>query len=417
MKIEVTRTKFLALILLFSAFVPLTVQPDEPAMGYVRLQGIVFHDLNADGIRDAGEPGISGVAVSDLGGVVITDPGGTYDLSSGGPEGLTETRDLVFVSVPEGYAAVSSFWKHLRAGVKEQSVDFPLQSIERIREFTFIHASDIHLNRESLPRMKKLQKLVASHKPAFVIITGDLVKDALRVGEEEAKGYYQLYVQELEEFDVPVYSVPGNHEIFGIERHLSLVSKDHPLYGKKMYRHFLGPNYYSFTYGGVHFIGLDSVDFDDLWYFGHIDQTQFNWLKKDLAAIPGNQTVVTFNHIPFISAAEMMYGYQEAGPAPTLIKHGEKTVFRHIVSNAADVLAELRKYEFALALAGHNHLRESLSYEMEGIKTRFHQTAAVVGPVSNAGMTMLSGVTLYRVHDGKIDDGTFFPLDPAETGH
>ena len=38
-----------------------------------------------------------------------------------------------------------------------------------------------------------------------------------------------------------VWSVPGNHEIFGIERHSSLVSPAHPLYGKAMYRQRLGP--------------------------------------------------------------------------------------------------------------------------------------------------------------------------------
>ena len=97
-------------------------------------------------------------------------------------------------------------------------------------------------------------------------MTGDLVRDALRVGEEEARGYYDLYTQEVPRFPMPVWSVPGNHEIFGIERHLSLVSPKHPLYGKGMYRQRLGPNYYSFTHGGVHFVGLDSVDVADLWY-------------------------------------------------------------------------------------------------------------------------------------------------------
>ena len=51
-------------------------------------------------------------------------------------------------------------------------------------------------------------------------MTGDLVSDALRVGEAEARGYYDLYLDEARRFPVPVWSVPGNHEIFGIERHL-----------------------------------------------------------------------------------------------------------------------------------------------------------------------------------------------------
>ena len=73
-----------------------------------------------------------------------------------------------------------------------------------------------------------------------MLITGDLVRDALRVREEEARGYYDMFVAELGDFTVPVWPVPGNHENFGIERHLSLVSPEHPLYGKGMYRHYLG---------------------------------------------------------------------------------------------------------------------------------------------------------------------------------
>ena len=66
-----------------------------------------------------------------------------------------------------------------------------------------------------------------------------------------------------------------------------------------MYHHYLGPNYYSFNYGGIHFVGLDDVDFEDLWYYGHVDSVQFNWLRKDLANVPTTTPVITFNHIPF----------------------------------------------------------------------------------------------------------------------
>ena len=80
--------------------------------------------------------------------------------------------------------------------------------------------------------------------------------------------------KETARITMPVWSVPGNHELFGIERHLSLVSAKHPLYGRGMYRHYLGPDYYSFNAGGVHFVGLNTADNDDLWYYGHVDSTQ-----------------------------------------------------------------------------------------------------------------------------------------------
>ena len=47
--------------------------------------------------------------------------------------------------------------------------------------------------------------------------------------------------------------------------------------------------------------GLNSVDFEDLWYYGHIDSSQLEWLKKDLAPLDTSTTIVTFQHIPFYS--------------------------------------------------------------------------------------------------------------------
>ena len=40
-----------------------------------------------------------------------------------------------------------------------------------------------------------------------------------------------------------------------------------------MYRRFLGPTYYSFDYGGVHFVALDTVDIEDRLYYAHVDAT------------------------------------------------------------------------------------------------------------------------------------------------
>jgi 3',5'-cyclic AMP phosphodiesterase CpdA len=181
-----------------------------------------------------------------------------------------------------------------------------------------------------------------------------------------------------------------------------------------MYRHYFGPDYYSFNYGGVHFVGLNSVDFDDQWYYGHVDSLQLAWLEQDLSYVPASTPVVTFNHIPFFTAVEMINGYTDEPPAPTLITVNGKTVFRHVVSNAAEVLAVLRRHRFPLALGGHMHVRESLEYPLGGQQTRFEQAAAVVGPSDGAGLEFLSGITLYRVTNGGIGKGTFIPYpEPA----
>lgn len=94
--------------------------------------------------------------------------------------------------------------------------------------------------------------------------------------------------------------------------------------------------------------------------------------------------------------------------APTLIRVRGKTLFRHVVSNAQEVLARLRSHRHTLALGGHFHAWERLTLETP---TRFYQTAAVVGP-NESGMRSASGATLYRVRGAAIDDGEFLPLDP-----
>ena len=371
------------------------------AQGSASVRGVVYEDTNGNGRRDAGERGLAGVAVSNQHEVVITGADGTYLIPRAG-------FGIVFVSEPDGYRTVGRFWQTVPVSGSSEPAEFAVQSRPAQETFTFIHASDTHVSKQSVDRLQQFRAIVEARRPDFVLVTGDLVRDALRVGEEEARGYYDLYTEETGRFPVPVWSVPGNHENFGIERHLSLVSSSHPLYGKGMYRQRLGPNYYSFNHGGVHFVGLDSVDISDLWYYGHIDPIQLAWLKADLESVRAGTPVVTFNHIPFVSAVEGIDGYRDDGPAPTLIKVDGRTVFRHIVSNFKEALTILQARDWPLALGGHFHTRESIRY-VSAVTTRFHQAAAVVGPTDNT-VPAISGVTLYHVKSRVIDDGEFIPL-------
>lgn len=383
-----------------TALLLLTV-PTTGSAQLTDVSGVAFVDANGNAVRDRGERGLANVVVSNQDAVVSTDASGAYHLARG-------SNKMIFVSVPNGYRAVGPFWRPVSDTTS--TVDFPLAPVARTTSFTFIHASDTHLAPAVLARTQRLRALADSINPDFVIITGDLVKDALRVGEAEATGYYELFKNEAALFKRPLWTVPGNHEIFGIERTKSNVSAEHPLFGRKMYHHYRGPDYYSFNFGGVHFVGLNSVDIDDQWYYGHVDSLQLAWLERDLALVPPTMPVVTFNHIPFFSAFEGLGGYSADPPAPTLITVKGKTDFRHTVSNAGDVLALLRKRHYVLALGGHIHASEQIVYEVNGIKTRFNQTAAIVGPNRGAGMSFRSGFTLYSVRNGVIDAGRFVSL-------
>jgi Icc-related predicted phosphoesterase len=365
-----------------------------------QISGIVFHDANSNGKHDTAEQGIAGVAVSDQVTVVVTDKDGRYTIPSGKGFGL------VMISQPNGFSA-TPFWKTV--SVNSTSADFPLKKTSTPAEFTFVHASDTHVSEKSLDRMKKFRDAVEKANANMVVVTGDLVRDALRVPEAEATRLYELYKAETASIKIPVWNAPGNHEIFGIERHLSLVSADNPLYGRKMYRSYLGPDYYSFNYGGVHFIALNSLEFDDLWYYGRIDSVQLQWLKQDVAQISKTTPIITFQHVPLYSGGISLTPFEEDGPGRTLEKGKGGTQLRHVVSNSQEVFTILQGSNYPLALAGHHHSQQRFS--MEGIQTRFEQSAAVIGPSQEGVFKLPSGVVVYKVKDGRIDAGTFVRLD------
>ena len=65
-------------------------------------------------------------------------------------------------------------------------------------------------------------------------------------------------------------------------------------------------------------------------------------------------------------------------------------------------------------IGGHFHAAETVLYEIEGQRTRFSLAGAIIAPTTTAGLRFPSGVTLYMVHDGVIDEGRFIPLGIAE---
>ena len=374
----------------------------QPILAQATVGGSVYEDRNGNGRRDAGERGLARVAVSNQVDVVATDANGVFALPGAG-------TGIVFVSVPDGFRSSGRFWQPVAPG----QISFGLLPAPAA-DFAFIHASDTHIQPSAVARFDRLRAIVDSVSPAFLLITGDLVRDALRVGEAEATGYYDLFGREVARIPVPVWTVPGNHELFGIERTRSGISADHPLYNRGMYRHYRGPDYYSFTAGGVHFVGLNTADTSDQWYYGHVDSTQLKWLERDLSLVPPDVPVVTFNHIPFVSAKMALDGYTDEPPAPTTIRVGGKDQYRHVASNLDELLNVIGGRPFPLALGGHLHTRERIVFETDRrAPTRFEQTAAVVGPAGPSWLAMASGVTVYRVRAGTISAGEFVRLDPA----
>jgi len=388
---------------LTAVLVALGISVSAQTLSQISVHGFVYNDKNNNGVRDKNDEGIKDVMISDQNAIVKTNTDGSYRLDN-------PAAKYVFAIQPNNYVIRGSFWKEVATSQAEVNIDFPMLPAPRTSSFTFVHASDTHLSEQSLPRMKKLKSVVDSLKPAFMLVTGDLIKDALRVSEKEATSLYEMYVREIGKFSIPVWNVPGNHEIFGIERHKSLVSEDHPLYGKKMYRKYLGPDYYSFFYGGIHFIGLNSVDYHDLWYYGNIDSAQLRWIERDVSSVDKSTPIITFNHIPFFSGGLSMSEYSDGEPGSTLITIDGKKQYRHVVTNAPAVLEITKNHNYPIALAGHFHAAQKFALDSGVPNTEFHQTAAVVGPTADGGFQLPSGIVVYTVTNGKVTDRKFIKL-------
>ena len=365
----------------------------------VEIKGTVFDDKNGNSLKDQEEMGVPNVVVSDQVSSTITDESGNFLLKT------SADFPYLFITQPSGYIGKYYY-------PKASEMKFPIRKDKFQNQFKFVHASDTHIDSLNLPRMNRFREMVHSIGADFIIISGDLIRDALRVNVETASNYYEMYVKEIEKFRIPVYSGLGNHEIFGIERDKSLVSSDHPLYGKKMFRHYLGPNYYSFNYGGIHFISLDGVDYQNLYYFGGVDSLQLDWLENDLKYLPSNTPVITFNHIPFMSPGFSFQNFENhIFYGPTLLKQNNKLQHRHIVYNYAEVKNRIGNRPYPLALAGHYHSAQEGS--IIGSNTTFAQTSAITRPdqFDFNGFKVRSGFTLYEVKEGRIISSRFIPLN------
>jgi hypothetical protein len=193
-------------------------------------------------------------------------------------------------------------------GPLPKSIDFPLY--EKTEPAPF----DVILFADTQPRNQKeidyiahdvVEKLIGSNA-AFGVTLGDLVYDdhSLFPSLNKTQGLIGL----------PWINVPGNHDLNFDAPHDSLSNETI----KRIY----GPPYYSFDYGGVHFIVMEDIEWfgetreEKGHYEARIDEEQLVFLKNDLALVPRNQWVVLFMHIPlpYIQNRQELYRLIEQRP-------------------------------------------------------------------------------------------------------
>lgn len=180
-------------------------------------------------------------------------------------------------------------------------------SVSVIREFkqtpTVIHLTDLHIGdprgaQENIKETigwkaaKRAVQEINILRPDFVLLTGDLV-----FGQNYMREYPAL-LDILKEFHVPVFCTMGNHDGYATP------VND----GYDMWQKYIGPLYYSFDYGDLHFTMLntydwpkqqrESVGFVSAVWGGQIRSEQMKWISDDLAAHRNMSLYMCGHHNP-----------------------------------------------------------------------------------------------------------------------
>lgn len=273
-------------VLVLSACNAHAAGPQVPAAG--SLTGRV---ASADG-----KP-LAGVVVSDGVRVTQTDTEGMYTLDS------DKELGYVFISIPSGYmtaadaCAIPQFFAHTAkpAGQSEQH-DFTLTPVDNTRH-TVIAATDHHLaDRESLDVTQFTAEggfiddvkavAAATASPVYSICMGDMSWDEYWHKRNfmlpEFRRLYERYT-----FPCPVFNAMGNHD------NDPYCASDEA--ASAAFRREIGPTYYSFNLGQLHYVVLDNIVYVNtggregaigkLDYEVRIDDRQLAWLRADLATV------------------------------------------------------------------------------------------------------------------------------------
>jgi 3',5'-cyclic-AMP phosphodiesterase len=175
------------------------------------------------------------------------------------------------------------------------------------------HLTDIHVQpeRHAEAGMAAAFRRAQELKPDLIITGGDGVMDAFATKHGRSEELRKLFQATLKrECSAPVHHVTGNHDIFGWNRKASESAGTEADWGKRFACDLYGNarTWYSFDHGAWRFICLDSVQPKGDAYTAYLDEEQFEWLGKTIAATPEGMPICVISHIPILSLTTLTFG-------------------------------------------------------------------------------------------------------------
>lgn len=276
-------------VLLYTCFSCGAIEPGE---------GITLYGV----VSDTQGKALENVVVSDGYRCAVTDRRGVYRIPR------SDSAKYVFVSVPSGYEAPTqegfgsypAFYAPARSSNGDSlphRVDFGLIPVERSQERFILYAlgdpqpnnyGDIErFRRETVSDVRQTHSDEYPGMYAVSAVLGDIVGRATRESHPRQK-------KVLGELGIPVHSTVGNHD------------KDQIDYTGEHYENVMGPFWYSYNVGDVHFVCLDNIHgFTPNGPGGRlttgIGDAQLEWLRQDLSLVSREKLLIVQYHIPMRS--------------------------------------------------------------------------------------------------------------------
>lgn len=308
------------------------------------------------GLVSSEEGPVANVVVSDGTEVTVTDDKGIYELKSAKKWGY------VFISVPSGYEVAAEgvfpqFYQTLKgaADVVEQK-DFKLTKVDGQDRYKLFLLGDMHLANRTNDAAQftqfttDLNAYMAQHsgQKMYALTLGDMTWDIYWYKNNYALPQYRETINRQVK-NLQIYHTMGNHD------NDFMTTSDYDAAVK--YVDCIGPTFYSFNIGQVHYVVMDNIDCsaydgtDSRNYVKKLSNEQLKWLAKDLAYVDKSTPLIVAMHA-------QIYKPTSTGFA-----------FDHDSANTEALLAALDGYEVHF-VTGHTHKVYNITPDDDVVKGR-----------------------------------------------